>query len=219
MFEETNKSGSVPTPPGNLPVEDIFLEVDKKIPTAPPVFKPPVLSLADQPLAQNLPGTGQSRRLIVIIIIVAVVIIVVGGGIFLISAWRNRQAVSTNINTNQTNIAPALPNVNQQNNLPAINSNVNTVNTNQPANVNSQVVVPLDSDHDGLTDQEENNIGTDPYKADTDGDGLTDYEEVKIYKTNPLNPDTDGDGYSDGVEVRTGNNPLGPGKIFNLPPK
>ncbi len=45
----------------------------------------------------------------------------------------------------------------------------------------------LDSDQDGLTDQEECMLGTDPY-----------------------NPDTDGDGYSDGKEVRSGYNPLKP---------
>ncbi|MFH0930198.1 MAG: hypothetical protein V1814_03025 [Candidatus Moraniibacteriota bacterium] len=43
----------------------------------------------------------------------------------------------------------------------------------------------LDSDQDGLTDQEEKAIGTDPLKADTDGDG-----------------------YSDGKEVESGYNPL-----------
>lgn len=43
----------------------------------------------------------------------------------------------------------------------------------------------LDSDQDGLTDQEEHMIGTDPFKADTDGDG-----------------------YSDGKEVESGYNPL-----------
>jgi hypothetical protein len=36
----------------------------------------------------------------------------------------------------------------------------------------------LDSDQDGLTDQEEKMIGTDPFKADTDGDGYSDGKEV-----------------------------------------
>ena len=62
--------------------------------------------------------------------------------------------------------------------------------------------LPKDSDGDGLTDEEEARLGTDPFKADTDGDGLTDGEEVKIYKTDPLNPDTDFDGLSDGDEVK-----------------
>ncbi|MDD3543764.1 MAG: outer membrane beta-barrel protein [Kiritimatiellae bacterium] len=62
--------------------------------------------------------------------------------------------------------------------------------------------LPKDSDGDGLTDEEEAKLGTDPFKADTDGDGLTDYDEVKVYKTDPLNPDTDFDGLSDGDEVK-----------------
>lgn len=45
----------------------------------------------------------------------------------------------------------------------------------------------LDSDQDGLTDQEEKMLGTDPH-----------------------NPDTDGDGYLDGKEVASGYNPLKP---------
>jgi hypothetical protein len=47
---------------------------------------------------------------------------------------------------------------------------------------------------------------------DSDSDGLDD-EEEKIYGTDPKNPDTDGDGYQDGQEVKSGYNPLGPGKL------
>ncbi|MBX3044340.1 MAG: OmpA family protein [Candidatus Kapabacteria bacterium] len=67
-----------------------------------------------------------------------------------------------------------------------------------------------DSDGDGLTDDEERLLGTDPNNPDTDGDGLLDGEEVKKYKTDPLNPDTDGGGVNDGIEVRNGANPLDP---------
>lgn len=59
----------------------------------------------------------------------------------------------------------------------------------------------LDTDGDGLTDQEELQLGTDPKNPDTDGDKLTDGEEVKVYKTDPLNPDTDYDALTDGDEV------------------
>lgn len=59
----------------------------------------------------------------------------------------------------------------------------------------------VDSDGDGLTDDEERELGTDPNNPDTDGDGLTDAEEVHVYNTNPLKKDTDGDGLSDGDEV------------------
>ncbi len=44
---------------------------------------------------------------------------------------------------------------------------------------------------------------------DSDGDGLSDVEEERL-GTNPKNKDTDGDGYPDGLEVRTGHNPLKP---------
>ena len=51
--------------------------------------------------------------------------------------------------------------------------------------------------------------------ADSDGDGLSDEEEAKV-GTDPLNPDTDGDGVGDGIELRlaaAGNefDPLVPG--------
>jgi outer membrane protein OmpA-like peptidoglycan-associated protein len=59
-----------------------------------------------------------------------------------------------------------------------------------------------DSDHDGLSDDKEEEIGTDPHNPDTDGDGLSDGQEFNIYKTSPLNADTDGDGLTDGDEVR-----------------
>lgn len=45
---------------------------------------------------------------------------------------------------------------------------------------------------------------------DSDKDGLTDQEEIRL-KTNPFNPDTDGDSYLDGAEYKTGYNPLKPG--------
>lgn len=75
----------------------------------------------------------------------------------------------------------------------------------------------VDSDKDGLSDAREIQIGTDPHNPDTDGDGLSDGDEVLIWHTDPLNPDTDGDGYPDGQEVKNGYNPLGSGKLFNIP--
>ncbi len=61
-----------------------------------------------------------------------------------------------------------------------------------------------DPDHDGLTNLQEFQNGTDPNNPDTDGDGLTDGQEVLIYHTNPLLFSTDGSGISDGIEVQTG---------------
>lgn len=52
---------------------------------------------------------------------------------------------------------------------------------------------------------------------DSDGDGLTDEEERRL-GTNPLNPDTDGDGYPDGLEVALGSDPLDPNSIPDIRP-
>ena len=76
---------------------------------------------------------------------------------------------------------------------------------------------PVDSDRDGLTDEEELALGTSPRSADTDADGLSDRDEVEQWGTNPLNPDTDGDGFLDGGEVDNGYNPRGGGKLFEVP--
>jgi cysteine-rich repeat protein len=73
-----------------------------------------------------------------------------------------------------------------------------------------------DRDGDGIPDDIEDLIGTDPDDPDTDGDGLSDGEEVAgsdpfVYDlgtdTDPLDADTDDDGISDGDEVR-GTGPL-----------
>lgn len=82
-----------------------------------------------------------------------------------------------------------------------------------------------DDDNDGLSDQMESQLGTDPLNADSDGDGLTDLTELTlpmlqprqfangspyVYQaSDPLQADTDGDGLTDGDEVKTrGTNPV-----------
>ncbi|MBC7924367.1 MAG: carboxypeptidase regulatory-like domain-containing protein, partial [Bryobacteraceae bacterium] len=65
----------------------------------------------------------------------------------------------------------------------------------------------LDLDFDGLTNTAEHMLGSDPRRADTDRDGLTDGEEVRR-RTNPLLADTDSDGVTDGQEAALGTNPL-----------
>ncbi len=81
-------------------------------------------------------------------------------------------------------------------------------------NPNNPVDAQEDPDHDGLTNLQEYQLGTDPQNADTDGDGLSDGQEI-ARGTNPLLWDTDGDGISDGLEVGVGTNPLD-GSSFNL---
>jgi pimeloyl-ACP methyl ester carboxylesterase len=64
-----------------------------------------------------------------------------------------------------------------------------------------------DRDHDGLTDVQENTLGSDLGKPDSDGDGLKDGVEYQR-GTHLLKKDTDKDGYTDGQEVRAGTDPL-----------
>lgn len=74
----------------------------------------------------------------------------------------------------------------------------------------------IDTDGDGLTDDEEDTLGTDPNSADTDGDGLDDGEELEL-GTDPTLADTDGGGVNDGAEVTNGTDPLDPSDDFDGP--
>ncbi len=66
-----------------------------------------------------------------------------------------------------------------------------------------------DTDRDGLRDNDEVNVWfSDPRKVDQDNDGLSDAEEVLRYYTQPHLSDTDGDGLSDYIEIhRLGTDP------------
>ena len=89
----------------------------------------------------------------------------------------------------------------------------------QPDPENPEIDWSADSDGDGLPNELEKEIGTDPEAADSDGDGLSDYEEVFLTGTDPLNPssvqagisdadvDSDGDGISNREELEKGLNP------------
>lgn len=72
-----------------------------------------------------------------------------------------------------------------------------------------------DQDGDGVID-EEDPANTDPCipnlsagNCDQDNDGLTNDEEIPL-GTDPINPDTDDDGFSDGEEATNGSDPLDP---------
>ncbi|MEM7384981.1 MAG: hypothetical protein AAF514_08545, partial [Verrucomicrobiota bacterium] len=82
-------------------------------------------------------------------------------------------------------------------------------------------LVAVDSDGDGLSDEEEVALGTDPLAADSDGDGLDDGTEKNDLLTDPLLVDSDGDLWPDGVEVQLGLDPVDPlsfGRLPSLPP-
>lgn len=190
--------------------EDIFGAVKE----APPVVSPkapgaPLLAaMKTETAIVETPRQGFKK-----ILIMAVSIIIFAGALGFGGYWAYNNILKSkppnpNLNLNVSagaNVAPPAPAVQ----LAAPSA----VATSQPA------VVPalIDSDNDGLTDEQEKKLGTDPHNPDTDGDGLFDGEEVNVYHTDPLNPDTDGDGYKDGVEVKNGFDPKGPGKLIRIP--
>jgi hypothetical protein len=73
-------------------------------------------------------------------------------------------------------------------------------------NPGNKIDAQEDPDHDGVSNLDEFNIGTNPQSADTDADGLSDGQEI-ARGTSPLLWDSDGDGVSDGLEVEAGTDP------------
>jgi thiol-disulfide isomerase/thioredoxin len=72
---------------------------------------------------------------------------------------------------------------------------------------------PVDSDGDGIYDQDEAALGTDPNSADSDDDGLSDSDEVE-QGLDPLSNDTDDDGYQDAWELTEGSDPADPDSLI-----
>lgn len=207
-----------PTPPANLPTgkepEDMFAKVEPdstprgqstgesglattQLNVAPAEIKPPLIA---------------SRKLILVGGIVLGILVIVGGGY---AAFRFvRQAslpapASTEVAVPSAAVeeVPALsiPELPLPPALP------------EPETAPAVPAVPVDSDSDGLSDEEEDATGTVSNNPDSDNDSLLDGEEVKTYQTDPLNPDTDGDTFLDGQEVKNGYNPKGEGKLFTVP--
>ena len=238
MFEDVKKQDSEQLVGDPKKVDDMFAPVDPiaAVPTSavaagkltPAAAMPPMAPKVGPPdpltdlaqldeWSQKKPKRGKKM-----ILILVVVLLLIGGAVFAYVYLSTPAAPSVAPTTNTTvttNQAPPLDTTNQ--------AHVNT---------NANVPPVIDADSDGLTDVEEQTLGTDAHNPDTDGDGLNDRDEVYVYKTNPLssdtdndglddraevfvwstdphNPDTDSDGYQDGAEVSSGYNPNGTGKI------
>ncbi|MDP1823041.1 MAG: Ig-like domain-containing protein [Archangium sp.] len=74
------------------------------------------------------------------------------------------------------------------------------------------LTVGMDSDGDGLEDDAEMRLGTDPRVADTDRDLIVDGLEVTLTRTDPLDDDSDDDGLIDGNEDLNRNGTLDVGE-------
>jgi len=90
----------------------------------------------------------------------------------------------------------------------------------------------IDRDGDGLSDKQEEALGTNPLDSDTDDDGINDYDEYQYWTNrtnnegnkklapdgdadgdgipNIIDEDSDNDGISDGQEIKDGTDPADP---------
>ena len=126
------------------------------------------------------------------ILIIILILIVIAGGVYLILRGRALQKAG-NVQQNINTTTPA--------------ESQAQIEAKKYQDIIKELTV-TDSDLDGLTNDEEKKLGTDPEKSDTDNDGLLDKDEINIYKTDPLKADTDGDGKTDGYEARHRTDPL-----------
>ncbi len=191
------------------PLEDIFAETDK---VKPAVFQPKT-ALPERPADLPQKEAGLDKKYFLLGLIVLVLLLVVFGGLAGFAKYSKifKKPIAEPAVNGPKETAQNGPRGGDAALAPEAAPSVPVTSTEPAA---SSTPAALDSDGDGLTDEEEISLGTDPHNIDTDGDGLFDREEVKVYGTDPLNPDTDGDGYKDGDEVKNGYNPKGPGKLF-----
>ncbi|EKD43724.1 MAG: Fibronectin type III protein [uncultured bacterium] len=230
-------------PPSNLPTEpaDMFAGVEKDEssldvpPKTPDALGAGLLKKKDYsaPSITTAPMSAPSLYevkqpilgKILMFVIVAVLLGAIGfGGWYAYDKFIKNNVVDNNIPSTEEQTQPVV----ETPELPVVEKVVPFVPTSTFTPTSSDVTTKMnndkilfgeavDSDKDGLDDVRERELGTDPFNADTDKDGLSDGDEVIIWKTNPINPDTDSDTYKDGEEVRNGYNPLGAGKLFNVP--
>lgn len=210
MFDDLNKNEK---PQGLNPVvkpaEDIFAATE---PVKPAAFQPKAnpAGLPPENNPAGLPPEADNKKFMVLGGIVIAVIIIFAIGIYGFSKFTKNSNEPTANNEETQNTQEE--NVNLNTGEQAVTETGTTTEIVEQTPTEQ----PIDSDQDGLTDEEEATLGTNPNSIDSDNDGLFDREEIKTFGTDPMNPDTDGDGYKDGEEVTKGYNPKGPGKLYDL---
>lgn len=177
-------------------IEDIFSEVDTKT-TAPRPGRPEQM-VQYSPTAETSYAPSTKKKLWVGLGLLVLVLLLVGVIIVMIMRFDI-------FSKEEVIVVPVIDEVNEDLDI-----------ENEIITTQDSLEFPLDSDADGLTDEEETTLRTNVNKYDTDSDGLSDYEEVKLYNTDPTDSDSDDDGYIDGEELKAGYNPLGSGKLLNF---
>lgn len=136
------------------------------------------------------------RKVIYLGVIVIVSVVIVG---VLVLKIREKKAVETTVRNEETAA--------QTSTVPSIIQATSTPTT-EAFDQRLKAEYEIDRDLDGIKNEEEARLKTNPDNPDSDGDGILDNDEITIYKTNPLKADTDNDGTSDGREATLGRDPL-----------
>lgn len=213
-----NQSEDQKSNPGGQDAKDMFEGVPDNAPVRPQVPGPlPKNTLLEEEFEGEQQSGIFNKRTYIMVGVGVVLIIAIGVGV---QYFFSRKNVSATPNV-PADMAPAVNTdtlgQEQQIATPPVDNS-----TNQPVipPASEQVVQPalLDSDGDGLTDEDElKNYHTNPFQSDSDVDELSDREEVQVYKTDPNKNDSDGDTFLDGKEVQNGYNPNGTGKLLVIP--
>jgi len=221
--KDENESGLNAPSASKQQVEDIFAETDKvresspkeasRTESKPEAFQPKRTSELVPLTAQAAPSAsgwvGRVNKYVMLGVVVLAVIVILSGGWYVYGKFFS----ATN------GLVPTVK-VNQESVVNKKSTDETKTEIKNEVNIQKRTITPItkpaDKDHDGLSDEEEKELGTNPNNVDSDGDGLFDREEVKVYKTDPLNKDTDGDGFLDGDEVKNGYNPNGKGRLYKI---
>lgn len=222
MFDQQTPqplSPQSPVPPQVQPpvVEDMFARNDASRSAAAPQGMNPIGTGAGlQPaMPTGMPPINEQElfggrsfgwgRAVIIILSIVVLIAIGVGAWFAFQYMMSQQNSETPTPVTSEAPTPATPSAPTQDSIEP------TAPTEPP--------VVIDTDSDGLSDEEEGRLGTNPERADSDVDGLIDRAEIQVYKTDPMKADTDGDGYIDGDEVINGFDPLLPGsaRLIQVP--
>jgi len=201
-------------PPPRVPDAPVNVGVPPKGQFSEKVSKPDAQKTPAAPELVNVDKNIRPRRLAIIIITLAVLITAIFFSVWFFFVKSD----ATKTQTTEKSLFDVSP-------TPSATEPTSSINP----------VSQQDTDGDGLTDAEEQQLGTDQLKADTDGDGYNDKQEYdmgydpltaggkldsdrdgladpdeKCWGTDPHNPDTDGDGYLDGQEAVNNFDPLIP---------
>jgi hypothetical protein len=171
-----------------MPEKFFGLEPGVRIPEAPKVIIKEVIKEVKVPVPPPKPVAAKQpskKRLRIVLIIIGAVLLLGGVSVYVLYPYIFKKPAVTppKVVTPPANIAPVAP--------PPTPSATTTPEVPQvpEAEVPTMWQSALDSDGDGLTDDEELTYGTDPNKPDTDGDGFLDGHEVfHLYNPNGKTP-------------------------------